>query len=83
MMSAEERTRFQILGGLLQPESELEAKQERPQRREQGEKSRAEAIQSLMEYVEEHQGEDLLIMGFTEIKKNPYKRENLNKCAVM
>lgn len=44
----------------------------------------SEAIESLMKYVEEHQDKDLLITGFNETsKKNPYKRERLNKCTVI
>lgn len=45
--------------------------------------TRAEAIQSLIKFVEERQSDDLLITGFTEMKKNPYRRERVNKCAVM
>lgn len=42
------------------------------------------AIESLIKYVEEHQDKDLLITGFNETsQKNPYKRERVNKCAVM
>lgn len=46
----------------------------------------SEAIASLMSYVEEHRESDHLITGFNDedtMKKNPYKRERLNKCSMM
>jgi len=44
----------------------------------------SEAISSLIKYVEDNQEQDPLVIDFDDLsRRNPFKRERINKCSMM